>query len=151
MNKVFLIGNLTRDPEMRESTNGFPVCNFTIAVNKRTQKDHPESDFFRVTAWRQTAENCGKYLSKGKKVCVVGEVHASAYIGNDGGARASLEVTADSVEFLSPKGQNAKGGELTDENGYVRVDNEELPEFGRSVIDTPLSCSTQKKTGGDRA
>lgn len=132
MNKTFLIGNLTRDPELRESPNGHPVCTFTIAVNKRTQKEHPESDFFRVTAWRQTAETCGKYLSKGKKVCVIGEVRASAYMANDGTPRASLEVTAETVEFLTPKDQGAKGqgSALTDENGYVRAGDEELPEFG---------------------
>lgn len=103
MNRVFLIGNLTRDPELRTSPSGLPVCNFTLAVNKRTQSDHPEAVYFRVTAWRQTAENCAKYLGKGKKVCVIGEVGASAYIATDGQPRASLEVTADTVEFLTPR------------------------------------------------
>lgn len=131
MNKVFLIGNLTRDPELRESTNGLPVCNFTLAVNKRSQKDHPESDFFRVTAWRGLAENCKKFLAKGKKACVIGEVRATAYMGSDGSPRASLEVTADQVEFLSPAraAETGAGAPLTDENGFVRVDDEELPDF----------------------
>lgn len=129
MNKVFLIGNLTRDPELRESTNGLPVCNFTLAVNKRSKKDHPESEFFRVTAWRGLAENCKKFLAKGKKASVIGEVSATAYMGNDGSPRASLEVTADTVEFLSPAraAEQSAGGPPTDENGFVRVEDEELP------------------------
>ena len=123
MNKLFLIGNLTRDPELRESSSGDPVCNFTLAVNKRTKRDHPEATFFRVTAWRQTAENCAKFLSKGKKACVVGDVSASAYIDKTGTARACLEVTADAVEFLSPR-------QTADQDaGFTPVPDEELPEF----------------------
>ena len=101
MNKVFLIGNLTRDPELRTTQTGVTVCSFTIAVNRRrfgnAEAGQPEADFFRISAWRQLGENCAKYLAKGRKVSVVGTVSASAYVGNDGQARASLEVQADDV------------------------------------------------------
>ena len=126
MNKVFLIGNLTRAPELRESTAGYPVCNFTLAVNKRSSSDHPEADYFRVTVWRDLAKRCAQYLDKGKKACVIGTVSATAYIAKDGTARANLEVTADSVEFLTPR-QQIGAAQETDGNGYVRVDDEELP------------------------
>lgn len=128
MNKVILIGNLTRDPELRQSQTGLPVCSFTLAVNRRSTSDHPEADYFRVTVWRQLAENCGKYLSKGKKVYVSGKISASAYMGNDNSPRASLDVTADEVEFLSPRPQgDAAHAESGVPAGYTQVDEEDLP------------------------
>ena len=148
MNKVFLIGNLTRDPELRTTQSGVSVCSFTIAVNRRrsstAEAGQPEADFFRISAWRQLGENCSKYLSKGRKVCVVGTVSASAYTGSDGQARASLEVQADDVEFLTPRGEggdaayapaaspapranSAAYGSAPQGGGFVQVDEEELP------------------------
>ena len=106
MNKLTIIGNLTADPELRTIPSGVSVCTFTVAVNRRyssSNKDDRQTDFFRVAAWRQLGENCSRYLAKGKKVCVVGEVSARAFEGKDGSIRASLEVTADEVEFLSPR------------------------------------------------
>ena len=106
MNKLTIIGNLTADPELRTIPSGVSVCTFTVAVNRRYSgnKDDRQTDFFRVSAWRQLGENCSRFLSKGRKVCVVGEVSARAFEGKDGTLRASLEVTADEVEFLSPRG-----------------------------------------------
>ncbi len=105
MNRLTIIGNLTRDPETRTMNDGNTVCSFTVAVNRRTGKDHPEADYFRVSVWRQLGETCAKYLAKGRKVAVVGSVRASAYTDQSGNAKGSLEVTATDVEFLSPKGQ----------------------------------------------
>ena len=113
MNKLTIIGNLTRDPELRVTSQGISVCSFTVAVNRRNQKEgQPEADFFRVTAWRQLGENCGKFLAKGRKVAVVGPVSVSTYQANDGSTRAQMEVTADDVEFLSPKDQGFTRAEL---------------------------------------
>ena len=113
MNKLTIIGNLVRDPELRTTSQGISVCSFTVAVNRRnTREGQPDADFFRVTAWRQMGENCGKYLAKGRKVCVVGSVSVSTYTGNDGSTKANLEVTADDVEFLSPKDQGFTRAEL---------------------------------------
>ena len=105
MNKLTIIGNLTRDPELRTTTTGLSVCTFTVAVSrKRTQnQQQPEADYFRVTAWRERGEICAKYLQKGKKVCVIGPVSVSTFTGNDGTTRANLEVTAEEVEFLSSR------------------------------------------------
>jgi single-strand DNA-binding protein len=108
MNKLTIIGNLTRDPELRTTQDGTSVCGFTVAVNRRARRDaqngQPEADFFRVSAWRALGENCQKYLAKGRKVAVTGSVSVSTYQGNDGTTRATLEVNADDVEFLTPKG-----------------------------------------------
>ena len=113
MNKVVIIGNLTKNPELRTTPMGDNVCSFTVAVNRRKKAGaEPEADFFNVSVWREQGENCAKYLSKGRKVCVVGSVSARGFIRNDGTAGASLEVQANEVEFLSPKGED--GGE----NGY---------------------------------
>ena len=104
MNKVFLIGNLTRDPEKRETQSGKTVCNFTLAVDRLyTAEGQPDADFFRVTVWGQKAENCHKFLAKGKKASVVGSVSLDSYQDQDGQARYSLAVTADDVEFLTPR------------------------------------------------
>ena len=114
MNKLTIIGNLTRDPELRTTPNGYSVCDFTVAVNRRNRRDEnsqPEADFFRVSAWRQLGENCAKYLAKGRKVCVIGPVSVRTYQASDGTTRASLEVTADDVEFLTSRADaEAMGG-----------------------------------------
>lgn len=104
MNKIVLIGNLTNDPDSRATPSGVSVCSFTIAVNRRfTGSDgNKVTDFFRIQAWRQLADVCSRYLSKGKKVAVVGELQARMYDAKDGTRRMSLDVSADEVEFLSP-------------------------------------------------
>ena len=115
MNKLTIIGNLTRDPELRTTSAGVNVCDFTVAVNRRQRRDaqsgQPEADFFRVSAWRERGELCARYLAKGRKVCVIGPVSVRTFTGSDGQTRASLEVTADEVEFLSSRSDaEAAGG-----------------------------------------
>ena len=108
MNKMFATGNLTRDPELRTTKDGVSVCSFTIAVNNRKTKDaqgNPEVDYFKVVAWRQLGENCGKFLSKGSKVTAIGSLSLKNYKGNDGVDRYNMEITADDIEFLSSKAQ----------------------------------------------
>lgn len=100
MNKLTIIGNLTRDPETRVTQSGASVCSFTVAVSRRGQDD--KTDFFRVSAWNKTGETCQKYLAKGRKVAVTGPVSVSTYTGQDGKAYANLEVMAQDVEFLTP-------------------------------------------------
>ena len=108
MNNLTIIGNLTRDPELRTTQTGVNVCSFTVAVNRRRKAEgQPEADYFRVTAWRQLAGNCQQYLTKGRKVAVTGPVSVSTYTANDGTTRATLELTANDVEFLSPRDESA--------------------------------------------
>lgn len=99
-NKIIIIGNLTKDVDYLTSASGVSMARFTVAVNRR---NNDGSDFFPVTAFRKTAEICADYLSKGKKVCVVGEIHINEYTSKDGVKRTGVEVNASEVEFLSPK------------------------------------------------
>lgn len=108
MNKVFLIGNLTRDPEIAETASGITVCKFSIAVSRQYKDDKGDylTDFFNVVVWRTLGENCGKHLAKGKKVAVVGSLQNRSYEDKDGIKRNVTEVVASDVEFLTPKTQN---------------------------------------------
>ena len=105
MNKLVIIGNLTHDPETRTTSAGVGVTSFTVAVDRRFKDANGEknTDFFRVSAWRQLGEVCAQYLAKGRKVAVVGEIQPRTYEAKDGTTRMSLDVQADEIEFLSPK------------------------------------------------
>ena len=131
MNKLTIIGNLTRDPELRKTQSGVSVCTFTVAVNRRRRPGEEEqADFFRVSAWRELGENCAKWLIKGKKVAVVGSVSVSTYQGNDGRTYANMEVTAQDVEFLSPAGHTEPEAPKVDQQSgmqQVEMPVEELP------------------------
>lgn len=129
MNKIVLIGNLTHDPETRSTPNGVTVCSFTIAVNRRfaSQGGEKQTDFFRINAWRGLADTCAKYLAKGRKVSVIGELQARLYDGKDGMKRMSLDVQADEVEFLTPKSEQANEEPKADVDGFTDVSSEDIP------------------------
>ena len=129
MNKIVLIGNLTNDPESRATPSGVSVCSFTIAVNRRFPgaDGQKQTDFFRIQAWRQLAEVCAKYLSKGKKVAVLGELQARQYDGKDGQKRMSLDVSADEVEFLSAKEESKPVMKPADPNTFEDISSKDLP------------------------
>ena len=136
LNKLTIIGNLTRDPETRTTQDGKIVCGFTVAVNRR-QKDpqgNSIADFFRISAWGKLGENCQKYLTKGKKVAVIGQVSVHAYLNKDNQAAATLEVFAEDVEFLSPVGDNghvqaveAPASDIQPNMTPVAIPDSELP------------------------
>lgn len=109
MNKVILIGNLTKDPEHMSTTNGVSVCRFTLAVQRKFagQDGEREADFINIVTWRGLADNCHKFLSKGKKCGIVGEIQTRSYDAQDGTKRYVTEVVANEVEFLSAKEQGA--------------------------------------------
>ena len=112
MTKVFLIGNLTRDPELTETPGGIPVCRFSVAVNRRVNNGgewQDATDFFNVTAWRKLGETVARFTKKGNKVAVSGDLQIRQYEGNDGIKRTSVDVIAQDVEFLTPK--SATGGD----------------------------------------
>lgn len=131
MNKITLIGNLTANPELRSTPSGVSVCTFTIAVNRRfaNADGDRQTDFFRVNAWRGLADTCARYLEKGKKVAVIGELQARTYIAKDGTTRMSLDVSADEVEFLSPKSADS----ATVSGGQIVPDQEESAENWQEV------------------
>lgn len=153
MNKAILIGNLTRDPELRTLPSGVSVCNFSIAVNRKftNAQGQRETDFFNIAAWRGLGENCAKYLAKGRKVCVTGQITTRSYDAQDGSKRTVVEIQADDVEFLSQAGESHSGDGYSAQpsaqsysapqastpvapppafnaaNGFTQVDDDELP------------------------
>lgn len=104
MNKIILIGNVSTDPEQHTTSTGKSVCAFNLAVNRKYSGSDGDrqTDFFRVNAWGKLGDNCMKYLAKGRKVAVSGELQARLYDAKNGQQRLSLDVQADEVEFLSP-------------------------------------------------
>ena len=105
MNKVFLIGNLTRDPELTETASGVPVCHFAIAVNRNysSQDSERQTDFFNCTAWRATAETIARYTKKGNKVAVGGSIQLRNYEDNQGVKRTAVDIIVQDIEFLTPR------------------------------------------------
>ena len=115
MNKVFIVGRLTRPPEARTTTSGISVTTFTVAVTRRTNRE--EADFLNVVTWRGLADNCARYLTQGQQVAVIGELRTRSYEANDGTRRYVTEIQADEVEFLGrPSGTSAPSGNY--QGGY---------------------------------
>ncbi len=106
MNKVFLIGNLTRDPELTETTSGVALCRFAIAVNRNygSADGERKTDFFNVVAWRGLGETVARYAKKGNKVAVSGSIELRNYEDSQGVKRTGVDIVAQDVEFLTPKG-----------------------------------------------
>lgn len=130
MNKCIMTGNLTKDPEVRSTGSGISVCSFRIAVQRRFkgQDGQEVSDFFDAVAWRSLADNCGKYLSKGSKVAVVGELQTRSYDAKDGSKRYVTEIVADEVEFLSPKKAHADAPvDAPVDDGFTDIEDSDLP------------------------
>jgi single-strand DNA-binding protein len=118
LNRITVIGNLGSDPEMRYTSQGVPVTNFRIAVNYRrtdaSGERQDETEWFRVEAWRQLAELCNQYLTKGRRAYVEGRFRSREWQGNDGQTRTSNEIIADRVLFLDRPGGAEPAGEMPD-------------------------------------
>lgn len=117
MNKVFILGNLTKEPELTTLNGNVSVCKFCIAVKRRTPN---VTDYFTVISWRVLAENCAKYLGKGSKAAVIGELQNRSYETKDGEKRYVTEIIADEVQFLT--GKNAEKN-ILQENQEVLQEN----------------------------
>ena len=111
MNKVILVGNLTRDPELITTNNGISLCRFTLAVQRKysSNEGEREADFINIVVWRAAADNCYKYLKKGSKAGVVGSMQTRSYDAQDGSKRYTTDVVADEVEFISTTRSNGEG------------------------------------------
>ena len=122
MNKVVLMGRLTRDPEARATQSNTAVCSFSLAVNRRfKQEGQPDADFINVVAWAKTAEFVSKYFTKGQQVGVIGRIQTRNYDDKEGKKIFVTEVVAEEVYFAdSKKEQNA-----TTSAGFMAVDNPE--------------------------
>ena len=127
MNKLTIIGNLTKDPELRSVPDGHQVCTFDVAVNRRKGRNGEQTaDYFHVNAWNDLGVSCSKYLAKGKKAAVVGPVSLRTYETKDGRHGASIEVLAHDVEFLTPRESApvVQQAAVDAQTGYQRVDED---------------------------
>lgn len=131
MNQIILIGRLTKDPELKYTSSGIAVCSFTLAVNRPFAKEgDQQADFITIQTWRKLAENCAKYLSKGRQVGVNGRLQIRSYDGNDGERHWMTEVVADNVEFLSDGQKREKQSNNSGWDGLseeVEFDPNEIP------------------------
>lgn len=119
MNKIILIGNLTRDPELSETRSGVPYCNFSIAVSRSfTNSDgERETDFFDCIAWRGAAETIANYFSKGNKIGVSGRAEVGSYEDDYGNKRKSFKVVVEDFDFLTPKARDNNESERPPKRG----------------------------------
>ena len=145
MNKVFLIGRLSRDPELRHTTSGMPVCQINVAISRPvSQGSEPQTDFINVVVWNKQAENVARYLSKGRQIAVEGRIQTRNYDNNEGKRTYVTEVIASNVEFLGSANDNNRTNTNTgfDENPFdsmepvmdtTSVDNDPFASFGEKV------------------
>lgn len=146
MNKVYLIGNLVRDPELRSTTSGIDVCNFSIAVNRRFKDadGKQQTDFFNIVAWKQLAGLCNRWLAKGRKVAVFGSIQTRTYEDKNGNKRSAFDIVADEVEFLS----SAHGNDQ--EAAYVQQEHRAIQnETAGSGYSTAVSKQAPAFTPAD--
>ena len=129
MNRIHLIGNLTRDPELTETSSGLSVCKFSIAVGRAyaDQNGEKQTDFFNCTAWRGQAENIAKYRAKGNKIAVVGCMQSRAYEDKQGVKKTVWEVQVSEIEFLSPHEAQEEGREPPRGNTRGQAKNARKP------------------------
>ncbi|MEI8350465.1 MAG: single-stranded DNA-binding protein [Candidatus Omnitrophota bacterium] len=136
LNKVFLIGNLTRDPELRYTPQGTAVTNLGIAVNRffkdKAGQKQQDTCFLTVVVWGQMAEVCNQYLQKGKQVCVEGRLQSRSWKDNEGKNRSTIEVRADNIQFMSPRvKEESKEIDLGQEpEEVVNLENNQDQEVG---------------------
>lgn len=144
LNRVFLIGRLTKDPEVRQTSNGTPVANFTIAINRRFRSPSgdikEETTFVGIVAWQKLAELCRQYLAKGRAVLVEGKIQNRSWETEDGQKRSTLEVRADRIEFLEresrPEGSFVS--ESSESPAPTEPYAEPSPDNGKSDDDLPF-------------
>lgn len=126
MNKAILIGNLTKDPELKATSGGKSVATFSLAVRRPFKTD--ETDYLNIVVWGTQAENCSKYLKKGSRAAVCGSVQTRSYDDKNGNKRYLTEIIAEGVEFLTSKPNEAENGFISSQDGFVSsVEDEEVP------------------------
>ena len=138
LNKVFLMGNLTRDPELRHTAQGSSVTNFSVAVNRAYKGNDgelkKEVSYFNIVVWGKMGENCAKYLIKGRPVLVEGRLQNRSWDAEDGTKRYATDIVADGVQFLgsassgdSGGGNQDNGGNPADDGNYAGGDDDTVP------------------------
>ena len=138
INRVVLVGNLTRDPELRHTPSGTPVCSLRLAVNTRRKDESGQwtdkPNYFDITVWGQQGENCAQYLSKGRPVAIDGRLDWREWEGQDGTKRQAVEIIADTVQFLGGR-QDAEGGQPQFVPSGAQAEN---ADFGSQAADDDI-------------
>lgn len=138
LNKVVLCGRLTADVELKNSTQGFPVCSFSLAVNRRRSKDNEQqADFINCVAWRQTAEFISKYFKKGSSICVTGSIQTRTWNDNTGAKRYATEVVVDEAMFVDSRSDNASASYVPEAYASPSFSND-VPNFEEVKTDCDL-------------
>jgi single-strand DNA-binding protein len=140
INSVVLVGNLTRDPELRHTPSGTAVTTLRIAVNDRVKRGEEWTDaayYFDVTVWGRTAENCAQYLAKGRPVGVQGKLTWREWDAQDGSKRQSVEVVADNIQFLGGRGEDGAPGQQFVPSGAAQA-NDDFPAAAAADDDIPF-------------
>ena len=132
LNKVVLIGNLTADPELKQTQSGISVVSFTIAINRRYAKGKPdrEADYISIVAWRQSAEFVSRYFKKGKPILVCGSIQSRSYTDNQGNKRYVTEVVADEVGFVESKSESQSDASQYVPDAYRQPQFEDVTDDG---------------------
>ena len=143
VNKVILIGNLTADPELKQTANGISVASFSIAVQRRfanrNDAQAQTADFINIVAWRQQAEFICRYFKKGRPICIVGSLQSRSWTANDGSKRYATEVIVDEASFVDSKPEGAQGGQ----SQYVP------DSYGAPSFEASASASKFEEAGDD--
>ncbi len=140
MNKVVLIGRLTRDPELRYTSSNIPVATFSIAVNRTfaNQNGEREADFINIVVWRKQAENCKNYLNQGSQVAIDGRIQTRTYDDQNGQKRYVTEVVADNVQFLDTKAQREQRANSSNEINPYNLSEAEAPQTTNDIPEDPF-------------
>jgi single-strand DNA-binding protein len=141
INRVIITGNLTRDPELRSTPGGTAVCSLRVAVNSRRKEGDQWVDkpnYFDVTVWGQQGENCAQYLSKGRPVAVDGRLNWREWEAQDGSKRQSVDIIADSVQFLGSREGGGMNGSRESDLRADTSDFDEVPVASGSDDDIPF-------------
>ena len=146
LNKIFIMGRLTRDPELRRTQSGTPVTSFSLAVDRdfKSQSGEKETDFIDVVAWRSTAEFAAKYFTKGRMAIVEGRLQIRPWTDKEGNSRRSAEVVADNIYLGDSKRDNAG-----DMGGYSAAPSYTAPAGGYSGAARPTGFTEIDEDDGD--
>lgn len=146
MNRVILVGRITKDPELRRTNSNIPYCQFILAVNRRYQNKNGErqADFISCVAWRQTAELLARYITKGRQIGVEGQIQTRTYDDQNGVRHYITEVVCDSITFLEPRGQQADPyrQDYPQHNDYHQYNQQEYNQFEDPFSDIESDISS---------
>lgn len=148
LNKVILMGRLTRDPEFRQTTSGIAVCRFTVAIDRPYRKDaERQADFISCTAWRQQAEFISRYFTKGKMIIVEGSLRNNDYTDNNGVKHYSMDVQVDNVSFGESKNASGNGGGYAQQGGFAAPQQSNNSGYGQQQYAAPAQPKESLQIG----